>query len=331
MPDVNRRQFLAGSAVLGVFASRADSLSAQTRLPTVGLLGAASPDTFRTALTGFLAGLVEAGFIEGRSVNVQYRWAHGQFEVLPALAQELVAHPVDVIATIGGNVTALAARRATATVPIVFLTADDPVATGLVASLSRPGGNMTGVTWLAAALTAKNLELIRDTLPEATIVGALFNPSRPTAQAQLAGAEVAAAALGLRLKAFYAATPEDIDLAFVAAEADGLRAFLVTVDGFFIFHRARIISAAARYRIPTVYFQREFVELGGLMSYGAREHDAAKVCGDYAGRILRGARAADLPVQQSTRVDLAINLRTARNLGLVIPSATLARADEVSD
>jgi len=227
VPGLNRRHVLAGAAGLGFAASRPVSLRAQGRLPTVGLLGAASPETFQTALTGFLAGLAEAGLVEGRTVSVQDRWAQGRFETLPALALELVAHPVDVIATIGGNVAALAAQRATSAIPIVFLTADDPVATGLVASLSHPGGNMTGVTWLAAALTAKNLELIRDSLPEATTVGALFNPSRPTAQAQLAGAEAAAAALSLRLKAFYAASPDDIDTAFAAAAADGLRAVLV--------------------------------------------------------------------------------------------------------
>jgi putative ABC transport system substrate-binding protein len=322
---MRRRDFIAG-AISATSISRA---RAQGRPPIVGLLASASPETFKTPLAGFLDGLKGAGFVEGGNVTIDYRWARGQFDRLPSLAEELVARPVDVLITIGGNVAALAARQATSRIPIVFLTGDDPVATGLVQSLSQPGANMTGVTWLAAELGTKNLELIHETLPAAGIIGVLFNPNRPTSEAQVRSTRKAVESFGKTLRVFNASTKEEIEAAFAAATSERIGALFITVDALFIFHRTSIIAAAAKQAIPTVYFQREFVELGGLISYGAKEYEASKICGDYVGRILKGARPADLPVQQSTKVELVINLKTAKALGLPLSPSLLARADEV--
>jgi putative ABC transport system substrate-binding protein len=323
---MKRREFIkvvTGAALLSPLAARAQG----TR--TVGFLASGSPETFKTVVTGFQAGLKDADFVDGKNVAIEYRWGNGQFNLLPSLAGELVKHPVDVIVTMGGNVAALAAKHATSTIPIVFLTSDDPVASGLVQSLSRPGANMTGVTWLAVELGTKNLELMDELLPTAAKIAALVNPKRPTAETQVRNATEAAKALGKTLRILYAGTKDDIDAAFATIAAENIGALFITVDPLFIVNRVQIIASAAKQAIPTVYFQREFVDLGGLISYGANAHDAAKLCGGYAGRILKRDNPADLPVQQSTRIETVINLKTAKALGLVVPSALLARADEV--
>jgi len=280
-------------------------------------------------VTGFLDGLKAAGFVEGKNVDIEYRWARGQFDVLPSLANELAQRPVDVIVTMGGNVATVAAKRTTSTVPIVFLTSDDLVSSGLVNSLNRPGGNVTGVTWLAVELGAKNLELIGELMPSAEVIGVLVNPKRPTAEEQVRNAKDAAIGVGKTLRVLYAGTREEIDEAFVALARERIAVLFVTVDPLFIVNRVRIIEAAAKQAIPTLYFQREFVDLGGLMSYGASAHDASRLVGGYAGRIMKGDKPADLPVQRSTKIETVINLKTARSLGLAIPPALLARADEV--
>ena len=325
---MKRREFIrvfggASAAMLWPLAMHAQGTQ------TVGFLASGSPETFTTVVTGFLVGLKDAGFVEGRNVVIEYRWGQGQFSLLPSLAEELVKRKVDIIVTMGGNVAALAAKRATSTIPIVFLTADDPVSSGLVESLSRPGGNMTGVTWLAAELGAKNLELVRELLPGAQVIGALVNPSRPTANAQVINAMEAAKAVGKTLRVFYAGTKNDIDAVFNVIASENIGALFITVDPLFIVNRIQIIDSAAKHAIPTVYFQREFVELGGLMSYGASAHQASKLCGGYAVRIIRGDKPTNLPVQQSTKIEMIINLKTAKALGITVPSTLLARADEV--
>ena len=326
---MKRREFI-GALVTGAVLLPQQAARAQATR-TVGFLASGSPETFVTVVTGFQAGLKDAGFAEGRNVAIEYRWANGQFSLLPQLADELVKRPVDVIVTMGGNVAALAAKRATPTIPIVFLTSDDPVASGLVQSLSRPGANMTGVTWLAVELGTKNLELMGELLPATASIAALVNPNRPTAETQVRNASEAAKTLGKTLRILTAGTKDDIEAAFKTVASENIGALFITVDPLFIVNRVQIIALAAKQAIPTVYFQREFVDLGGLMSYGANAHDAAKLCGGYAGRILKGDDPASLPVQQSTRIETIINLRTARALGLTVPASLLARADEVID
>ncbi len=302
---------------------------AQGARPTIGFLASGSPDTFVTVVTGFVDGLKAAGFVEGGNVEIAYRWAQGQFNRLPELAAELVQKQVALIVTMGGNVAALAAKQATSTVPIVFLTGDDPVATGLVESLNRPGGNVTGVTWLAGELGAKNLELMSELVPTATTIGVLVNPKRPTVEAQLENARAAAKAIGKTLLVLKASQKGDIDQAFAEIAQARIEALFVTVDPVFIVNRVQIIEAAAKQRVATLYFQREFVDLGGLVSYGASAHDASRLVGGYAARVLKGAKPADLPIQRSTRIETVVNLRTARSLGLTIPASVLAWADEV--
>lgn len=314
----------AGTAPLWIWPS-----FAETSRPTIGFLASGSPETFVTVVSGFQEGLKAAGLTEGGNLAVEYRWAQGQFSRLPSLAAELVQQRVDVIVTMGGNVAALAAKQATSTIPIVFLTGDDPVATGLVDSLSRPGGNITGITWLAGELGAKNLELVSELVPAAATIGVLVNPNRPTAEAQLEGAKAAAKAIGKNIHVLRASQKDDIDRAFAEMAQARIDALFVTVDPVFIVNRVQIIEAAARQRLPTLYFQREFVDLGGLVSYGASAHDASRLVGGYAARVVRGAKPADLPVQRSTKFETIINLKTARSLDMTIPPNLLARADQV--
>lgn len=323
---MRRRTFLLAlsGAPMWSLAARA-----QRSRPTIGFLASGSPETFATVVTGFLDGLKASGFIEGDNVAIEYRWAQGQFNLLPSLAEELALRPVDIITTMGGNVAALAAKRATSTVPIVFLTGDDPVSSGLVDSLNRPGGNMTGVTWLATELGAKNLELIGELLPAAEVVGVLINPGRPTAEAQLRNAKEAAERVGKQLLVLNAGNKDEIDRAFATIAQQHIAVLFVTADPLFIVNRLQIIDVAAKQAVPTLYFQREFVDLGGLMSYGASAHDASRLVGGYTGRIIKGDKPADLPVQRSTKIETIINLKTAKSLGLAIPPTLLARADEV--
>lgn len=322
---MKRRDVIAGLGATAVWPLAARG---QTR-PVVGFLGSVSFKTFTAHVDGFLLGFKESGFVDGRNVAIEYRWAEGQFDRLPALAAELVRRPVDLLVTVGGNVAALAAKRATSTIPIVFLTGDDPVVSGLVSSLSRPGGTMTGVTWLGGELGAKNLELMRELLPAVSVIGVLLNPGRPTAEAQLKNAQDAARSVGKTLRVFHASAKADFATAFEQARSENIGAMFIASDPLFLIDVNHMVELAGRHAIPTVYFLREFVAAGGLMSYGADIVSAAKLCGEYAGRILKGAKPADLPVQQSTKVELVINLKTAKALGLTIPLTLLGRADEV--
>lgn len=322
---MKRREFIA---LIGSAAAWPVTARSQAR-PVIGFLGSVSFKTFTAHVDGFLRGLKESGFVDGSNVTIEYRWAEGQFDRLPALAVELVRRPVDLIVTVGGNVAVLAARQATSTIPIAFLTADDPVASGLVPSLSRPGGTMTGVTWLGGELGAKNLELMLELVPAATTIGVILNPTRPTAAAQLKNAQDATGAIGRTLRVFQAKNLAEVATAFEQAGSEKVGALFIAADPAFLVDVKRVVEIASQYAIPTVYFLREFVVAGGLMSYGADIATAAKLCGDYAARILKGAKPADLPIQQSTKVELVINLKTARTLGLTFPVTLLGRADEV--
>jgi len=316
---------LLGAVAAWPLAARAQ----QPARPVVGFLGSTSQQPFASFVTAFAQGLRDAGFVEGQNLAIEYRWAAGQFERLPALASELVRQPVDVLATGGGNVSARAAKAATSTIPIVFVTADDPVASGLVASLNRPGGNMTGVTWLGSELLAKNLELVHELLPTVSVIGVLVNPKRQTADVQLRSAQDAANALGKAIRILHASTERDIDTAFETVASERIGALLIATDPVFITQRRQVVTLAARHAVPTVYFLRDHVSAAGLMSYGASVADAFKLSGGYVGRILKGAKPADLPVQQSTKVELTLNLKTAKSLGLTFPLTLLGRADEM--
>ena len=321
---MKRRDVVAGigaAAITWPLGTRA-----QAR-PVIGFLGSVSFKTFTAHVEGFLKGFKERGFVDGGNAAIEYRWAEGQFDRLPALAADLVQRRVDLIVTVGGNVAALAAKHATDKIPIVFLTADDPVASGLVPSLSRPGGHMTGVTWLGGELGAKNLELMRELLPDVGVIGVVLNPTRPTAEAQLKNAKDAAQAVGRTLRVYLAKTPAEIGTAFDLARSEKIGAMFIASDPLFLADVRRVVELSAG--IPTVYFLREFVVAGGLMSYGADVASAAVLCGDYAGRILNGAKPADLPIQQSSKVELVINTKAAKALGLTFPITLLGRADEV--
>lgn len=321
---MKRRDIIAGMGAAAIALPL--PARAQPR-PVIGFLGSVSFKTFTAHVDGFLKGFKAQGFVDGGNAAIEYRWAEGQFDRLPALAADLVQRRVDLIVTVGGNVAALAAKSATDTIPIVFLTADDPVASGLVPSLSRPGGHMTGVTWLGGELGAKNLELMRELLPDVGVIGVILNPTRPTAEAQLKNAQDAAQAVGRTLRVYLAKTPAEIGAAFDLARSEKIGAMFIASDPLFLSDVRRVVELAVG--IPTVYFLREFVVAGGLMSYGADVASAAVLCGDYAGRILKGAKPADLPIQQSAKVELVINLKTAKALGLTFPITLLGRADEV--
>ena len=295
----------------------------------LGFLGSGSPKPFASYVTAFLRGLEEAGYVDGRTVSIEYRWAEGRYDRLPALADELVRKPVDIIATVGGNVSAIAAKNATSTIPIVFATADDPVSTGLVSSLSRPAGNLTGLTWLGGGLGAKGLEFLHELMPSVSVIGVMINPKHPNVDVQTKIASEAAASLGKTVRFVNASTDREIEAAYAALVNEKIGAVILTTDPIFNNQRQQIIALEAYHLLPTVYFLREFVVEGGLMSYGASLKDAFHRSGTYAGRILKGAKPGDLPIEQSTKVELVINLKTAKALGVNFPFTLLGRADEV--
>ena len=324
---MKRRDFISalGAAAAWPLTARAQP----ARHHAVGFLANGTPQAFAPDVAGFLEGLKEAGFVDGRNLKIEYRWSEGQLERLPGLAAELAGRPVDVLATAGGNVSAVAAKQATSAVPIVFVTAADPVATGLVASLNRPGGNVTGVTWLGVDVLGKNMELMHELLPAVSVIGVLMNPKNTIVETQMKNARAAASATGKTIRALHASSDREIDAAFDTVAAERIGALLIATDPMFNIHRKRIVGLAARHAVPAVYFFRQFVADGGLMSYGSGVTEAYKVSGGYVGRILKGARPADLPVQQTTKVELVINLKTAKSLGLTFPNTLLGRADEV--
>jgi putative ABC transport system substrate-binding protein len=296
-------------------------------MPVIGFLQPASAGTYADRLRAFRQGLKEAGFVEGENAVIEYRWAENRPDRLPELAAELARRPVAVIVTSGGTAPALAAKSATATIPIVFTVPEDPVRLGLVASLARPGGNATGVNFFSEELVAKRLELLRELVPAATRVGVLLNPGNPGKT--LHEVEAAAASMGLSVQVGNVSTSRDIESAFAAFARERPDALFVAGGPFLLSRRMQLALLAARHAMPASYGSREYAEIGGLTSYGASLTDAHRHAGVYAGRILKGAKPRDLPVMQATKFELVINLSAASALGLEVPATLLARADEV--
>jgi ABC-type uncharacterized transport system substrate-binding protein len=326
MSDMKRREFislLGGAAAMWPLTTRA-----QQAMPVVGFLHYGSSDSFAHIAEAVRRGLKEAGYVEGQNVAIEYRWANGHYDRLPALAADLVRRQVTVI-TAGGTVAARAAKEATATVPVVFTSGADPVWSGLVASLSRPGANLTGASLIAAEMAVKRLELTRELLPHARVVAMIVNPNYPGAESEMAEVEAAGRIIGLRTEKLTAGSERDLDAVFASLAQRRVDAVMVGTDGFLITRRDQIVALASRYAIPGIYPFVDFPEAGGLMSYGASLSDAYRQAGVYTGRILKGAKPADLPVQQPTKFELFINLKTAKALGLTIPPMLVARAEQV--
>jgi len=324
---MRRRDFmtlLGGAAAAWPLAARAQQ---PEKIPVVGFLNSQSSDGYADRLRAFRQGLKEVGYIEGDNVAIEYRWAENQMERLPALAAELVRRQVAVIATAGR--AEFAAKAATTTIPIVFMTAEDPVRQGLVASLARPGGNLTGINFFGGELTAKRLDLLRELVPQATRVAVLVNPNGPAHEPTLRDIEPAARDMGLQIQVLGASTSDEIIAAFDTFVRVRPNALFVAADPFFTARRVQLVHLATRHAIPATYVARPFTDIGGLMSYGASLTDTWRQVGLYAGRILKGAKPAELPVVQSARFELVINTETARMLGLTVPHSLLARADEV--
>ena len=298
-------------------------------MPVIGFLSSRSADDSARVVAAFRQGLAEMGYAEGRNAEIEFRWAQGQFDRLPALAAELVRRPVAVLATVGGSQTTLAASAATATIPIIFGIGEDPVKEGLVPNLNRPGENMTGVTFSTSLLVAKRLGLLRDLVPTAEVIALLVNQNSSQGQGQEKDIEEAARTVGQRLVILNGGTDEEIDASFANLAQQKVGALLVGSDPFFDPRRERLIALSARYAVPAIYQFREFVLAGGLMSYGASITDMYRQVGVYVGRVLKGDKPADLPVVQPTKFEFVINLKTAKALGLNIPPGVLAIADEV--
>src|SRR5215211_2539118 len=316
---MRRREFIL--ALGGAAAWPLHVHAQQSAMPMIGYLNSLSPDVYALRLEAFRQGLAEMGYVEGRNVAIEYRWAENRLDQLPALAADLVGRHVAAIAATGGDSPALAAKAATATTPIVFAVTADPVRLGLVASLNRPGGNITGVNFLLSGLVAKLFEVIHETAPAGAAIGFLVNPNIPNAEPDTREVQDAAKALGHPLHVVKASSQQQIDAAFaelVQARIDGL---LVANDVFFYSRHHQIVRLAALHAVPTVYCVREYVTAGGLMSYGTSVNDAQRQAGVYVGKILRGVKPADLPVQQAVKVELVVNLKTARALGLAIPTS----------
>ena len=328
MADVKRREFitlLGGAAAAWPLAARAQ----QQPMPVVGFLSSRSPNESASAVAAFRQSLGEAGYIEGKNLAIAFRWAQGQYDRLPALATDLARRQVTAIFATGGNPPAFAAKAATATIPIVFLTGSDPVKFGLVASLNRPGGNITGVTLFTSLLVAKRLELLHELVPTATTIAILVNPNNSNAEPDTKVAQTAARSLGQQLVVLSASSESDIDAAFATLVRQRANALLVNTDAFFLTRRNQFVRLAARHSVPTIHDLREFTAAGGLVSYGTNLPAAYRQAGTYVGKILNGEQPANLPVIQPTEFDLVINLKTAKALGLEVPPTLLATADEV--
>jgi putative ABC transport system substrate-binding protein len=323
---MRRREFIAGLA--GVAAWPAMARGQLAGKPAIGLLNLGSPETGRERIALFLRGLAETGFVEGSNATVEYRWAQGHYDRFAGFTRELVRTPVNLI-TAFGTAAALAAKRATTTIPIVFLIGADPVKLGLVDAINRPGGNVTGISLLTNSLTPKRLEILRQLIPRALTTGLLVNPSNPNSPSDTEDAQHAAHALGLRLLVLRASTEAEIEVEYSRLAREHADALLVSSDALFESQRGRLIELAARHAVPSIYEYREAPFAGGLISYGPGVLEACRQTGIYCGRILRGERPSDLPVQQATKIELVVNLKTAKALGLTIPETLLATADEV--
>jgi putative tryptophan/tyrosine transport system substrate-binding protein len=326
--QLKRREFitlLGSAAAAWPLAARAQ----QSAMPVIGFLHSGSANTFASELAAFRQGLKDGAYVEGQNVTIEYRWSDGRFERLPDLAADLVRRNVSVIAATGGHVSTLAAKAATATIPIVFTSGSDPVKAGFVASMSRPGGNITGSSFFVADLGPKTLGLLHELVPKATMVALLVNPKSPEAEHQPAELQRAARALGLEVEILTASSAQEIDQAFVVLTERRAGALVVGADPFFYHRLDQLAALALRHGIPATFPLREFPAAGGLMSYGTSITDAYRQAGIYAARILNGAKPADLPVTQSTRFELVINLKTAKALGLDVPLQLQQLADEV--
>jgi putative ABC transport system substrate-binding protein len=325
--QLKRREFislLGGAAITWPLAVRA-----QPAMPVIGFLSAQSPDSGADRLRGFRAGLKETGYVEGENVAIEYRWAEGQFDRLPALAADLVRRQVAVIAALS-NMVALTVKATTTTIPTVFIATEDPVKLGFVASLARPDGNATGINIYSGELTAKRLELLREMVPAATRVAVLVNPTNAlTTESTLRDVQSAARAMGLQIQVVNASTSHEINAAFATFVRERPDALFIGLDVFLNNRRAQLVNLASRYTLPATFSNRDFPEIGGLMSYGSDIKDAYRQVGVYVGRILKGAKPADLPVVQASKFELVINAETARMLGLTVPPTLLATADEV--
>jgi len=324
---MRRREFitLIGGAAAWPLAARAR----QPSLPVIGLLGATTAQGFAAQLAAFRRGLAEAGVVEGRDAVIEYRWAEDDYERLPALAADLVRRQVAVIATMGGNAASVAAKAATRTIPVVFHGSVDPVEAGFVASLNRPGGNLTGVVTLNVDTGQKRLELIHELVPSASTIGLLLNPTNAAAETLAKDLQAAANKLGVTLHVLHASTEREFEPAVAALSQLRAGGLVIGSDGFLVSHSEALAALTLRHAIPAIFQYRAFAEAGGLMSYGGSVTDSYRLCGVYTGRILKGEKPTDLPVQQATKVELIINLKTAKAFGLTVPLPLLGRADEV--
>jgi len=324
---MRRREFitLLGGAAVWPVAAHAQ----QATTPLIGFLSSRSPNESEALVAAFRQGLAETGYVEGQNANIAFRWAEGQYDRLPQLAAELVKTQVAVIASVGGSVSVLAAKSATRTIPIVAVAGGDPVKVGLVASFNRPGGNITGVYPSSGLFSAKRLGLLRELVPTVAMIGVLLNPKYPDSITQLEDIEEAARTVGQQIYVVNASTEQDIDAAFASLSQQGIGALISGVDPFFDTRRDKIIALAAHHAVPTIYGQRAYAVAGGLISYAPSFADAYRQAGIYVGRILKGEKAADLPVIQPTRFELVINIKTAKALGLKVPASMQLLADEV--
>jgi putative tryptophan/tyrosine transport system substrate-binding protein len=325
---MRRREFImlaGGAAAAWPVAARAQ----QPAMPVIGFVSLLASDTDAGRTAAFRAGLAETGFVEGRNVAIEFRWADGHFERLPTMFNELVRRPVSVIFTAGGDVTALIAKGATTTIPIVFQTGGDPVAAGLVTSFNHPGGNVTGMTTISGQLGIKLFELLREFVPTATAIGMVVNPNNPYSKRSATDVEKAARTVGQQVHVMQVSNEPEIETAFLTLATLKVGGLLVTSDPIFLTQSNKFVALAARYALPAVYYVREFVAAGGLMSYGTSFPAVYHQAGEYVGRILKGEKPGDLPIQQPTKFELVINLKTAKALGLNVPPTLLARADEV--
>jgi putative tryptophan/tyrosine transport system substrate-binding protein len=325
---MRRRDFI--TVLTGVAGYSQLAGAQQKAMPVIGFLSTGAPGQAKLTTAAFHQGLSDTSYIEGKNVTIEYRWAEGSYDRLPALAADLVARKVDVIAVVGGgDVASRVAKNATSTIPIIFIGGGDPVAAGLVASLARPGGNLTGVSFIGVELAPKRLELLSDLVPQAKVVGLLVNPTGPNAEAIIRDMQEAARTKGLQLHVLEASAEAEFETAFAALRRLHAGALVVAADPFFGNRREELQAMAARHAIPAIYAFREYAAAGGLMSYGPSLSGTYRQAGAYVGRILSGAKPADLPMQQPTKFELVINLKTANALGLTVPQSLLARADEV--
>jgi putative ABC transport system substrate-binding protein len=327
--SMKRREFIT---LLGGAAAASWPLTAraqQPALPVIGYLNLASPEANASDTAAFFQGLKEAGYVEGQNIAIDYRSSEFQIDRLPALAADLVQHRVSMIAAIGGPASAFAAKAATAVIPIVFATGGDPVKLGLVGSLNRPGGNITGVSFLTNTLGSKRLELLHELVPAATTIGLLVDPTNPNTESETADMLAAGSALGRKIQIVRASTESEVDAAFASLVQQRADALIVAAQAFFTGRRQQVLALAQRHSLPAIYQRRDFVAAGGLMSYGTSVLDAHRQAGVYAGRILKGEKPADLPVMQSTRFELIINLKTVKALGLTVPLTLQIAADEI--